>query len=67
MGRMVRASPCSSWFFMVRAFFDSLAAIRGEALGLQVIKPAAARALDLNFIEDAGFAQQGGAVATLDF
>ncbi|WEE88567.1 hypothetical protein MJJ09_14810 [Xanthomonas oryzae] len=45
---------------------DSLAAIGGEALGLQVIERAAARALDLDFIEGAGLAQQAGAFATTE-
>ncbi|WP_223214449.1 MULTISPECIES: hypothetical protein [Xanthomonas] len=45
---------------------DSLAAIRGEALGLQVIERATARALDLDFIEGAGLAQQAGAFATAE-
>ncbi|MBB5878855.1 hypothetical protein GGR74_000003 [Xanthomonas arboricola] len=49
---------------MVRAFLDSLAAIGGEALGLQVIERATARALDLDFIEGTGLAQQAGAFAT---
>jgi hypothetical protein len=51
---------------MVRAFLDSLAAIGGEALGLQVIERAAARALDLDFIECAGLAEQAGAFATTE-
>ncbi|OLG54696.1 hypothetical protein BXO34_08520 [Xanthomonas oryzae pv. oryzae] len=51
---------------MVRAFLDSLAAIRGEALGLQVIERAAAWALDLDFIEGGGLAQQAGAFATTE-
>ncbi|MBB4733578.1 hypothetical protein FHT16_003543 [Xanthomonas arboricola] len=45
---------------------DSLAAIGGEALGLQVIERAAMRALDLDFIEGAGLAQQAGAFATTE-
>ncbi|WP_261382013.1 hypothetical protein [Xanthomonas vasicola] len=45
---------------------DSLAAIGGEALGLQVIERAATRALDLDFIEGAGLAQQAGALATTE-
>ncbi|NJB93829.1 hypothetical protein GGR72_002208 [Xanthomonas arboricola] len=45
---------------------DSLAAIGGEALGLQVIERAATRALDLDFIEGAGLAQQAGAFATTE-
>ncbi|ARV24231.1 hypothetical protein A9D66_16895 [Xanthomonas citri pv. glycines str. 12-2] len=51
---------------MVRAFLDSLAAIGGEALGLQVIERATARALDLDFVEGAGLAQQAGAFATTE-
>ncbi|PWF18664.1 hypothetical protein TP38_07350 [Xanthomonas citri pv. citri] len=51
---------------MVRAFLDSLAAIGGEALGLQVIEGAAARALDLDFIECAGLAKQASAFATTE-
>ncbi|WP_343204135.1 hypothetical protein [Xanthomonas sp. CFBP 8151] len=38
----------------------------GEALGLQVIECAAARALYLDFIEGAGLAQQAGAIATTE-
>jgi len=38
VGRTVSASPWISSFFMGRAFFVvSLAAIRGEALGLHVV------------------------------
>ncbi|KFA35281.1 hypothetical protein KWI_0114045 [Xanthomonas vasicola pv. vasculorum NCPPB 206] len=51
---------------MMRAFLDSLAAIGGEALGLQVVERAAARALDLDFVEGAGLAQQAGAFATTE-
>lgn len=50
----------------MRAFLDSLAAIGGEALGLQVIERAATRALNLDFIECTGLAQQAGAVATTE-
>lgn len=50
----------------MRAFLDSLAAIGGEALGLQVIERAATRALDLDFNEGAGLAQQAGAIATTE-
>ncbi|MCF5955181.1 hypothetical protein, partial [Xanthomonas perforans] len=45
---------------------DSLAAIRGEALGLQVIESAAARALDLDFVKGAGLAKQASAFATTE-
>ncbi|WP_241239477.1 hypothetical protein [Xanthomonas sp. BRIP62409] len=45
---------------------DSLAAIGGEALGLQVIERAATWALDLEFIEGAGLAQQAGAFPTTE-
>ncbi|XGK15484.1 hypothetical protein ABQZ99_018100 [Xanthomonas hortorum pv. vitians] len=45
---------------------DSLAAIGGEALGLQVIERAATRALDLDFIEGTGLAQQAGAFTTTE-
>lgn len=41
----------------------SLAAIRGEALGLHVVQHPAAGALDLDFIATAGLGQQLGAVA----
>ncbi|WP_236727001.1 hypothetical protein [Xanthomonas cannabis] len=45
---------------------DSLTAIGGEALGPQVIERAAARALNLDFVECAGLAQQAGAFATTE-
>jgi hypothetical protein len=49
---------------MGRAFLVSLAAIRGEALGLHVVQHPAAGAFDLDFIAAAGLGQQLGAVAT---
>jgi len=49
---------------MDRAFFESLAAICREALGLQMIERAAARALDLQLGEVRGLGQQARAVAT---
>ncbi|MCS3807752.1 hypothetical protein FHY19_000744 [Xanthomonas arboricola] len=45
---------------------NSLTAIGGEALGLQMIERAAARALDLDFIEGASLAKQAGAFATTE-
>jgi len=48
---------------MRRAFIESLAAIRGEALGLHVVEHTAAGALDLQLIGASRAGQQAGAVA----